>query len=297
METVHISKTVEQWSVLCVDIHMKWQENNYFFVETASVRVLVDGGANRWLKYVSNNYMNEQISPPDYLTGDLDSCSAITLKALTKLGCQICATKDQNETDFTKSLMTLQPIFHDKNVYIAKLHFLFRHCQSFQTGFPFDSQIVNILTVLDFSGRIDHILSQINTLHKAIDLIKGTNLYLLTKNSLSWLLQPGQHCIRIPDRFVADQYWCSHVPVGNRCFVTTNGLKWDLGEWDFKQLGCGSRLMSTVRFIADNTICEFGGMVSSSNTYASTIVRIKCDKCLFWSMATDNDASNENDYE
>lgn len=38
-------------------------------------------------------------------------------------------------------------------------------------------------------------------------------------------------------------------------------------------------------------------MISSSNTYASTIVQIKCDKYLFWSMATDNDASNENDYE
>lgn len=55
--------------------------------------------------------------------------------------------------------------------------------------------------------------------------------------------------------------------------------------------------MSIVRFIADNTVCEFGGVVSSSNTYANTNVRIECDKFLFWSMATENDSSNENDYE
>lgn len=89
---------------------------HFLFLQTAAVRVLVDGGANRWLKYVSNNYLNEKISPPDYLTGDLDSCTPITQKALMKLGCQISATKDQDETDFTKTLMTLQPVFHEKNV-------------------------------------------------------------------------------------------------------------------------------------------------------------------------------------
>lgn len=82
------------------------------------------------------------------------------------------------------------------------------------------------------SGRIDHILSQINTLHKAANFLVGIDLYLLTKSSLSWLLPAGQHNIRIPDRFVAEQFWCSYVPVGNPCRVTTSGLKWDLGRSD-----------------------------------------------------------------
>lgn len=83
---------------------------------SAAGRVLVDGGVNRWLKYVSNNYLNEQITPPDYLTGDLDSCTAAAKKAVSKLGCKICPTTDQSETDFTKALMTLAPVFHEKNV-------------------------------------------------------------------------------------------------------------------------------------------------------------------------------------
>lgn len=93
-------------------------------------------------------------------------------------------------------------------------------------------QIVNVLTVLDFSGRIDHILSQINTLHKVGSFSSSINCFLLTKNSLAWLLQPGQHTIQIPDRFVTEEYWCSYVPIGSRCRVTTNGLKWDLGEFN-----------------------------------------------------------------
>lgn len=96
--------------------------------------------------------------------------------------------------------------------------------------FSVNFQILNVITVLDYSGRVDHILSQINTLHKAANFLNDTNLFLLTRNSLAWLLHPGQHTIQIPDRFVAEQYWCSYVPVGDRCCVTTNGLKWDLGK-------------------------------------------------------------------
>lgn len=197
--------------------------------------------------------------------------------------------------------MLLQPVFQEKNV-----------CDSFSTIPPRKTvliwitflhfQIDNIITVLDFSGRIDHILSQINTLHKAVNFLDSINLFLLTKNSLSWLLQPGQHRIHIPDRFVAEQLWCSHVPVGSRCRVTTSGLKWDLGESSSPHELDRVILHSINEFcffscIADNSICEFGGMVSSSNTYASTIVQIKCDTFLFWSMCTDNDSNSENDYE
>lgn len=183
---------------------------------------------------MSNNYLNEQISPPDYLTGDLDSCTANTQKVLAKLGCKICVTKDQDETDFTKSLMTLQSVFQEKNVCGSFSTILSQKDEALIFRISFDFQIDNIITVLDFSGRIDHILSQINTLHKAVNFLDCINLFLLTKNSLSWLLQPGQHRIHIPERFVAEELWCSHVPVGSRCRVTTSGLKWDLGEFESK---------------------------------------------------------------
>lgn len=94
-------------------------------------------------------------------------------------------------------------------------------------------QIKKVLTVMDFSGRIDHILSQINTLFKACDFLRGIDVYLMTKNCLSWLLCPGQHHIIIPEKFVNAQLWCSFIPVGSSTKVTTEGLKWNLCEYLF----------------------------------------------------------------
>lgn len=89
-------------------------------------------------------------------------------------------------------------------------------------------QIKQVITVLDHSGRIDHILSQINTLHTAERFLNGVDVYLMTKNSLSWILRPGCHRIRVPERFIQQNYWCSYIPVGHPTKVTTDGLKYDL---------------------------------------------------------------------
>lgn len=93
-------------------------------------------------------------------------------------------------------------------------------------GFP--EQIRQVITVLDHSGRIDHILSQINTLHKADRFLRGIDVFLMTRNSLSWILRPGSHLIRVPERFVQQEYWCSYAPIGSPTKVTTKGLKYDL---------------------------------------------------------------------
>lgn len=76
----------------------------------------MDGGANRWINYVTNNYLNESILPPNYLTGDLDSCWPSSKQKLIKLGTKVIPTIDQNHTDFTKCLLTIQTDLTNKNV-------------------------------------------------------------------------------------------------------------------------------------------------------------------------------------
>lgn len=44
---------------------------------------------------------------------------------------------------------------------------------------------------------------------------------------------------------------------------------------------------------AANAVVEFGGIVSTSNTYASDTVNILCNNHLLWSMATVSDTSVE----
>lgn len=83
----------------------------------ASVRVLVDGGANRWLSFLEN-HDNEVTTMmiPELITGDLDSVSDKSLRHFTALGTAVIETPDQNATDFTKSLIELQPYVNSHNV-------------------------------------------------------------------------------------------------------------------------------------------------------------------------------------
>lgn len=91
-------------------------------------------------------------------------------------------------------------------------------------------QIDFVINIMEFSGRIDHILSQVNTLYKAHSFLRGIDVYLMTKNSLAWLLTPGKHTFNVQPEYVREQRWCSYVPFSGKTLVTTVGLKWDLSE-------------------------------------------------------------------
>lgn len=73
---------------------------------TATIRVLVDGGGNRWLTFLdslkSDSRPNVRIA--DYLTGDFDSISVASKGRLIEMGTEIVSTPNQDETDFTKAL-------------------------------------------------------------------------------------------------------------------------------------------------------------------------------------------------
>lgn len=60
--------------------------------------------------------MNETILPPNYLTGDLDSCWPSSKQKLIDMGTKVIPTIDQNHTDFTKSLLIIQPDLVSKDV-------------------------------------------------------------------------------------------------------------------------------------------------------------------------------------
>ncbi|XP_053671788.1 thiamin pyrophosphokinase 1 [Anopheles nili] len=216
----------------------------------AKVRVAVDGGTNRWVDFVKGNINGEnQLKPPDLVTGDFDSCNQEAMAYVEQLKCtngflcltqQIVHTPDQNATDFTKSLKVL------------KSH-------------GYDGQINRVLALCESSGRLDQIMANLNTLFLAGAILPRTDVYLRSSNSLSWLLQPGEHCIDIPQRLVNERIWCSLIPIGQGCLCRTEGLKWNLD---------GSRPL------------QFGSIVSTSNTYSSNRVRIVTDGSLLWSMGT-----------
>lgn len=87
-----------------------------------------------------------------------------------------------------------------------------------------------MVVLLDTSGRIDHLLSHINTLHKAHNFLENVDVFILAKESISWLLAAGHHTFHIPKELVENEIWCSYVPIAHECNVTTSGFKWNLGN-------------------------------------------------------------------
>lgn len=143
-----------------------------------------------------------------------------------------------------------------------------------------------MLLLTDFGGRIDQLLSQINTLFKQSNK-ENVNIFLRSPDTLAWLLWPGQHEILVPQDYVAKQIWCAYVPMNGRCNVTTTGLKYDLGESYDISFNTDKYNKNTNFSSAANGTVEFGIIISSSNTYKSSTIRIDCDNYLFWSMGID----------
>lgn len=225
-------------------------QNSRFVKEVwnkAAVRMTVDGGARRWETYIGTQSEEERrsLKPPDLVTGDFDSITTEILEEYKKKGYKTIHTPDQNYTDFTKALMQL-------NI----------HCNSLET------EMDHVLVFGQSSGRLDHIIGNIQTLFlvKSKALINpNTDVYLLTDDGLSWLLNPGEHVIAIPEETRKHKRaWCSLVPIGEPCqYVTSTGLKWNL----------------------DNKPLQFGELVSTSNAFdGSQLVTIKCSHTILWSM-------------
>ncbi|EDW16028.2 thiamin pyrophosphokinase 1 isoform X1 [Drosophila mojavensis] len=212
--------------------------------KNATLRCAVDGGSNHLKNFIISQTDGKKssngetaasdIEPPDLITGDFDSITEDTIEYFK--GIPKISTPDQDATDFTKAFAVLQPVMVQRKV-------------------------KDVVVFHDCSGRLDQVMANLNTLFKVQK--ENCNVYLLSGDSITWLLRPGKHTIQVPVDLVTSQRWCSLIPVGRTAHnVTTQGLKWNLYH---AQL-------------------EFGGMVSTSNTYSTEFVQVETDSNLIWSM-------------
>lgn len=93
---------------------------------SATIRCLVDGGANHWFDFIARNNLNESLEHPHFSTGDMDSISNESIERLKTMSCQQIPTPDQMNTDCTKSLMAIQSYLEPQKVNTNHLinHFL-----------------------------------------------------------------------------------------------------------------------------------------------------------------------------
>ncbi|VEN37912.1 unnamed protein product [Callosobruchus maculatus] len=238
----------KNYGILVLNVPIAFNCSHHFLTnlwDQAKVRMTVDGGTQRWLDWLKmNNYNLDEVRMPELFSGDMDSTPEATLDFFKHTCTQVIYTPNQDETDFVKALRELHKYCEAKCI-----------------------QIDTIYALADTSGRLDQIIANINALYKCKQIIGSCKLFLLAKNSLTWLLDAGKHSISIPQPLRDREKWCALLPIGEPCQVSTTGLKWNLDKQKLK----------------------FGNLVSTSNTYSgSEIVTVETDHPVVWSMSIDN---------
>jgi thiamine pyrophosphokinase len=116
-----------------------------------------------------------------------------------------------------------------------------------------------ILVLGALGGRLDHTLSNLNTLY----CYRHLNMALWGDGNLVRLLRAGTARIQ-PAR--AEGPTCGLVPLARPATASSSGLKWDL----------------------DNTHMCFRGLLSTSNIISSDTITVSTDEDLLWITAVED---------
>jgi thiamine pyrophosphokinase len=189
--------------------------------DNTSYQVAADGGANQLLKARQTDASTTWIDNLAEIIGDLDSLSSEARAYFNTPPRQakIHHDADQYSTDFGKAIMRC------------------RECRP----------CLDIVAIGGLGGRVDQGLSQLHHLYlyqKSDDYADG-KLYLVSNEGITFVLKKGTHeiIVRHPGAHEVFDKYVGILPVGGKSVITTQGLEWDVMDWE----------------------TEFGGQVSTSN--------------------------------
>ncbi|PAV79513.1 hypothetical protein WR25_08315 [Diploscapter pachys] len=114
-----------------------------------------------------------------------------------------------------------------------------------------ENPVKRIVILGGLQGRFDHVMQTVNTLLKAREHF-GFQVFVLDGVNIAFVVGEGESQIEVDRSFLTNV--AGIIPIcQKKTMATTKGLKWDV----------------------ENTILEFGGLVSSSNELASDKISIK----------------------
>ncbi|KAJ5381146.1 uncharacterized protein N7496_003574 [Penicillium cataractarum] len=254
--------------------------------EHASYIICADGGANR-LYDMMKTHGNESTELPDQIMGDLDSIHPSTRKHYEDLGVPIIKDPDQYSTDFTKCLKYLNS--HAAEIITSPRRQKRKPASTTQetTATAKKSQSTLEIVILGgLGGRVDQAFSQIHHLYMMTQTQRqlresqepnahdeteklghgaGGNLYLISEESITFILQEGNNIIYTPatnrpDTDTPDdqdspvkesqshlkrkrgqegsaqpEYFFEEnigiIPLSAPASITTQGFEWDVENW------------------------------------------------------------------
>ncbi|KAK4246179.1 thiamine pyrophosphokinase 1 [Corynascus novoguineensis] len=189
----------------------------------AHVRIAADGGANALYQAAGQQGDSSFVEPPpkQHRTAALHGSGRCNKT-------QVIRDPDQESTDFGKAVTYVR-----------------RHYSQESSSRPLD-----IVAIGGLGGRVDQGLSQLHHLYlfQAEPGYARGRMYLFSGESMTFLLKPGTHRIRVRDSQASSEedVFGKHVgilPIGRPSRITTRGLEWDVQNWE----------------------TQFGGRVSTSN--------------------------------
>lgn len=246
-----------KYAVIILNSPIRLKKNLMFQLwENAQVTITVDGGTHRWLNYLDKEGI-------DIFSGNYNKYvpNLITGDMDSSSKCTINKLQDIG----SKVIMTPDQMFTD---YTKALMELKIHVKEENIN------LNAVFVIVENMGRFDHLLGNINTLYKSGKIIPNVQIIQVASDSLTWLLKAGFHRIRIPNVLLQGNNWCGLLPIGAPAkHISTTGLKWNL----------------------DNGFMQFGGLVSTSNTYDKCPeVTVNADVSLIWTMGIEPLMNSEN---
>ncbi|KAK4870123.1 hypothetical protein LT330_005177 [Penicillium expansum] len=202
----------------------------------ASYIICADGGANRLFDMPEDNE-KEPKELPDCIVGDLDSIRPAVREHYEKLGVSVLQDPDQYSTDFTKCLTYL-------NAHAAEIIASPRKGanttkpdtnganESTSTSSS-DQSPLEIVILGGLGGRVDQAFSQVHHLYMMTQTQRsirenetntstsdakpaaGGNLYLVSEESITFIIQTGKNTIHTPATKRADIATASTSDVSN----------------------------------------------------------------------------------
>ncbi|CAL7935728.1 unnamed protein product [Xylocopa violacea] len=249
-----------KYAVVILNSPLNWKDDMLLHIwKKSQINLTVDGGTYRWLHYLKSQGV-------DLLSGQYSEY----VPNLITGDMDSCPPSILEKLKSMGSIVVETPD-QDHTDYTKALLQLEQYIRK-------DNIKLNgIYVFVDSAGRFDHIMANINTLYKSDKLIKHVQVIQIASSSLTWVLRPGLHSIIIPKILIQNNSWCGLLPVGApvNCIVTT-GLKWNL----------------------DNATLQFGGLISSSNTYDNCPeVTVNTDSPVVWTMGIEPFQKSVNNYE
>lgn len=193
------------------------------------------------------------------ICGDLDSIRPEVQEYYEARGVEIIKDPDQYSTDMTKCLRYIRE---------RSRHFL--SLEETQLSNPSGSQESRLDIVIfgGLGGRADQAFSQLHHLYteaRQDPKPSAGDLYLITDESVIFLLEKGLNKIYAP---VAAGYFAENVgiiPIGKPSVISTRGLEWDVTNWP----------------------TEFGTQISTSNHIKADVIEIETTERVLFTLEFD----------